>query len=163
MTVPEKAKLNWTDLIDKSVHTSDDIDVGDIEAINRDFVVVKRGFVNVHYYYIPMSRVEGWDGNVLWLKVTEEEVERNYQRSKTIPDPARYYIKDFSDYQPKTGYYTSPAFPELPTINPRYMKPPYPVMHPEASKAPTIKYKCDLCNSMFKTEDELNNHVTSSH
>lgn len=38
--------LNWTDLLNKSVHTSDDQDIGDIEAVNREFVVVKRGFVN---------------------------------------------------------------------------------------------------------------------
>jgi hypothetical protein len=47
----DTAKLSWTNLIDESVHTSDDMDIGDIDAVNRDFVVVKRGFVNVHYYY----------------------------------------------------------------------------------------------------------------
>ena len=64
-------KRDWIELINESVHTSDDIDLGDIDAISRDFVVVKRGFVNIHYYYIPISKVEGWDGNVLWLKITE--------------------------------------------------------------------------------------------
>jgi hypothetical protein len=27
----------WTDIIDESVHTSDDQDIGDVEAVNRDF------------------------------------------------------------------------------------------------------------------------------
>ncbi len=40
----EGRKPNWTGLINESVHTSDDKDIGDIEAVNRDFVVVKRGF-----------------------------------------------------------------------------------------------------------------------
>ncbi|MGH9974530.1 MAG: hypothetical protein ACRD8Z_01665, partial [Nitrososphaeraceae archaeon] len=75
----EKEKT-WIGLIDESVHTFDDIDIGDIDAVSRDFVVVKRGFVNVHYYYIPISKVEGWDSHVLWLKITEEEVIRNYER-----------------------------------------------------------------------------------
>ena len=44
----------------------------------------------MHYYYIPMSKVEGWDGHVLWLKITEEEVKRKYERD-LIPDPTRYY------------------------------------------------------------------------
>jgi hypothetical protein len=46
--------------INESVHTNDyndDIDMSDIMAVSRDFVVVKRGFVNVHYYYIPISKV----------------------------------------------------------------------------------------------------------
>ncbi len=56
---PEEPRKTWIDLINKSVHTSDDIDIGDIVAVSRVFVVVKRGFVNIHYYYIPISKVEG--------------------------------------------------------------------------------------------------------
>ena len=78
----------WVDLVNESVHTSDDQDIGDIEAVSRNFIVVKRGYVNVHYYYVPVSKVEGWDGNVLWLKSTEDEVKRSYERD-ALPDPSR--------------------------------------------------------------------------
>jgi hypothetical protein len=44
----QEKKKTWIGLIDESVHTSDDVDIGDIEAVSRDFVVAKRGFVNVH-------------------------------------------------------------------------------------------------------------------
>jgi hypothetical protein len=37
----EKEKT-WIRLIDESVHTFDDIDIGDIDAVSRDFVVVKK-------------------------------------------------------------------------------------------------------------------------
>ena len=74
----DHTKLSWMGLIDESVHTSDDIDIGDIDAVSRDFIVVKRGFVDVHYYYIPISKVEGWDGSVLWLKIPENEIKGNY-------------------------------------------------------------------------------------
>jgi hypothetical protein len=33
---------NWKELINESVHTSDDIDIGDIYAVNKNFIVVKR-------------------------------------------------------------------------------------------------------------------------
>ncbi|HET6807821.1 MAG TPA: hypothetical protein VFH28_02065 [Nitrososphaera sp.] len=33
---------SWTDLIGESVHTSDDQDIGDIEAVSRNFIVVKK-------------------------------------------------------------------------------------------------------------------------
>jgi hypothetical protein len=55
----DSSKMRWIDLINESVHTSDDIDIGDIDAVSSDFIVVKRGFVNVHYYYIPFSKLEG--------------------------------------------------------------------------------------------------------
>lgn len=48
----------------------------------RDFIVVKIGFVNLHYYYIPIFKVEGRDSNVLWLKITEDDVIRNYERNE---------------------------------------------------------------------------------
>ena len=87
-------------LISESVHTSDDKDIGDIEAVSLNFIVIKQGFVNVHYYYIPVTKVEGWDGYVLWLKVTGEEVRRNYERN-ILPDTSRYYTKDPpSSYDP---------------------------------------------------------------
>jgi hypothetical protein len=76
----------WFSIINESVHTSDDVDIGDIDALNKNFVVVKRGFINVHYYYIPVSRVEGWDGSILWLKLTESQVKENYERN-VEPDP----------------------------------------------------------------------------
>ena len=115
-TSPVPSKIGWIDLINESVHTYDDVDIGDIDAVSRDFIVVKRGFVSVHYYYIPISKVEGWDGHVLWLKITEDEVKRNYER-ETLPDPSRYFVKDYPGY--------TAVYPEVTVIAPRYTRPGY--------------------------------------
>ena len=34
----EEKKKTWIGLIDESVHTSDDIDIGDIDAVSRDLL-----------------------------------------------------------------------------------------------------------------------------
>jgi hypothetical protein len=57
------ATKSVADLTQESVHTSDDIDIGD--ATNKETIVVKRGIVNVHYYYIPVSKIEGWDEKIV--------------------------------------------------------------------------------------------------
>ena len=85
------------DLTQEPVHTNDDKDLGDIEAINKDSIVVKRGFKDVHYYYIPISKVEGWDGHVVWLNIYESEVINNYEGKKQ-PDSLRYYTKERGGY-----------------------------------------------------------------
>jgi hypothetical protein len=85
------------DLTQEPVHTNDNKDLGDIDAISKDSIVVKRGFKDVHYYYIPISKVEGWDGHVVWLKIPETEVINNYE-SKEEPDKSRYYTKDMGGY-----------------------------------------------------------------
>jgi hypothetical protein len=146
------SKIAWIDLIDESVHTSDDVDIGDIDAVSRDFVVVKRGFIKVHHYYIPISKVEGWDGFVLWLKITEEEVKRNYER-ETIPDPSRYYVRDFPGY--------TAVYPEVTMITPRFTRPVYTAKDtiPEELRI----YRCDLCSSTYRSEYELSSHVAATH
>lgn len=151
------SKMTWSDVLNESVHTSDDEDIGDVYAFSHDFVVVKRGLINkIHYYYIPVNKVEGWDGNVLWLKVTEEQVESNYERDKT-PDPLRYHLKDYPAYGGAT-------YPELEIIPPKHGKV---IAYTNTSNAgrgeePVI-YACDLCDMRFRDQDELSNHVAINH
>lgn len=148
----EQKKKGWIDLINESVHTSDDVDFGDIAAVSRDFIVIKRGFVNVHYYYIPIGKVEGWDGSILWLKIPEEYVKRNYERY-VVPDPSRYYVKDFPGY--------TAIYPEVEVILPKYSRPVYITKNttPEGFRV----YLCELCQTAFDTEDNLSRHVSTSH
>jgi hypothetical protein len=158
------------DVTNESVHTSDDEDIGDIEAINRDFIVVKRGYVHVHYYYIPMNKVEGWDGHVVWLKITEKEVKNNYQRDRS-PDPTNYYIQghSYADAKPFTTSY----FPQMPIIEAKGRTMPS-ITSVEKTRAEALGAKqttqihqvmhiCPLCNAEFKSEDELTTHVTARH
>jgi hypothetical protein len=148
------SRISWIDLIDESVHTYDDVDIGDIDAVSRDFIVVKRGFVNVHYYYIPIGKVEGWDGHVLWLKIREDEVKRNYERG-AIPDPLMYFVKHYP------GYYIA-DYPELTVITPRYSRPVYTAKNTTPPGEMRI-YKCDLCSNTYRSEDQLSSHVASKH
>jgi hypothetical protein len=147
----EADSRQWKDLIDESVHTSDDIDIGDIEAVSKSFVVVKRGFINIHYYYIPMSRIEGWDGHVLWLNVSEELVKNKYERDKP-PDPNYFYVKDFPYY----GVLFSP----LPLIPSRFIAPSYNSITKLEESAPRT-FLCNLCDQVFTSEDELSKHTIS--
>jgi hypothetical protein len=146
------SRIEWIDLINESVHSYDDVDIGDIDAVSRDFIVVKRGFVNVHYYYIPISKVEGWDGHVLWLKITEDEVKRNYERD-TLPDPSRYFVKDYPGY--------TAVYPEVTVIVPRYTRPVYTTK--DTTPGEMRVYKCELCSNTYRSEDQLSSHVASKH
>lgn len=147
--------LNWKGLINESVHTSDDEDIGDIAAVNRDFVVVKRGFRKTHYYYVPQSQIEGWDGKVLWLRATEDEVERNYEKD-TPPNPSRYYSHARTTIQ--SPPYDTLKLPELRILQERYAEP----SSMEFKDEPNI-YRCDLCLTSYGAEDELSNHVVAQH
>jgi hypothetical protein len=144
----DKPRAEWIDLINESVHTSDDMDIGDIEAVNRNFVVVKRGYINVHYYYIPVNAVDGWDGHVLWLKKSEDFVKGKYERDKP-PDPNYYYLKDFP-------YYSTTYMP-LPLAPSRYILPSYRTVAKLDPNFPR-SYRCDLCDQKFSSEEDVTKH-----
>lgn len=151
--------LKWVELLNESVHTSDDQDIGDIEAVNRQFIVVKRGFLNIHRYFIPADKIEGWDGHIVWLKITEEEVKIKYQNDDAIPDPRRYLIKDFENF------YNYGVYPPIGWIPVRYSVPPYPVPTTTsvAKEEQAVAFKCDLCGSTYRDENKLFEHVKTIH
>lgn len=148
-------RASWTDLIRESVHASDDHDIGDIEALNRHFIVVKRGLVKVHRYYIPMSRVEGWDGKVVWLKVPEEHVKNAYEKD-AAPAPHYYHYSD----APVADDDLRQHLLIVPKIPPKYEQERPFVIVPRRHEEPSI-LRCDLCNTTFRTEEELSDHVSS--
>ena len=156
----ESTKSTWMDVTNESVHTSDDVDVGDIEAINRDFLVVKKGFISVHYYYIPITRVEGWDGHVVWLKIPQQEVEQKYHIDRP-PDPSSYYIKGYT--YDKVSPFTADYFPVLPIIKRKQSGRPSSTSIQEIQSEGRRTFNCPLCDKMFRTEDELSSHIASNH
>lgn len=150
-TIP--SRIEWPDMLNESVHASDDADIGDVYAFSRDFVVVKRGIIHkIHYYYIPIGKVEGWDGNVLWLKIPEEQV-KDYERDRN-PDPLRYSLKDHPMYSGAT-------YPELEIISPKGEKVGY--TDTPAQTEERVTYRCDLCDGQFRSGEELSGHVSASH
>ncbi len=155
---------SWTDLIGESVHTSDDQDIGDIEAVSTNFLVVKKGLVSVRRYYIPLHRVEGWDGRVVWLRVSEEAVRKNYEIN-VAPDPYVYHYSSAPTVDPSTLVRRFQI--NMPKIPPR-AKEDGPFLVSQGSPSREKKkeehiFKCILCNTTFKSDDELSNHVQSAH
>ncbi len=151
---------SWTDLIGESVHTSDDQDIGDIEAVSRNFIVVKKGLVNVHRYYIPLQRVEGWDGKVVWLKISEEDVKTNYERN-TTPDPYNYHYSSAPTVDPSNVVRRFQI--NMPKIPPRSQEErPFLISHETSAQEERV-FQCNLCSVTFKSDDELSNHVETTH
>ena len=47
----EELKIPWEEIIDKHVRTTDNIDIGDVDRVGNQFIVVREEVVNVHIYY----------------------------------------------------------------------------------------------------------------
>ena len=94
-SIPRK---NWLDLVGKTVRTSDNQDLGKIESVKNEVIVTKRvllTFVDLHYYYIPFVQLQDWDDKVVLLKISRDQVEKEYS-SHDPPRRKEGNVKDSS-------------------------------------------------------------------
>jgi len=73
--------IEWKDIIKKEArgYVKGD-DLGEVQEIGQDFVVTERGRVKKNKFYLPKPLVAGYDGEVLWFNITEQEAEDNFKK-----------------------------------------------------------------------------------
>ena len=59
----ETLNIPWEEVIYKHVRTTDNRDIGDIETVGNEFIVVREGDVKIRHYYIPKSYITHYDGS----------------------------------------------------------------------------------------------------
>jgi hypothetical protein len=73
-------KIPWEDVIHKHVRTVDNFDMGDVDRVGNEFIVVREGVVNVHMYYIPKQYITKYDGSSIWIDVSNGLVSPKVER-----------------------------------------------------------------------------------
>jgi hypothetical protein len=76
----EVLKIPWEDVIHKHVRTLDNVDIGDVDRVGNEFIVVREGVANVHLYYIPKQYISNYDGSSLWIDVASGLVSPKFER-----------------------------------------------------------------------------------
>ncbi len=76
----EVLKIPWEDVIHKHVMTADNIDMGDVDRIGNEFIVVREGVANIHMYYIPKQYITNYDGSSIWIDVPSGLVSAKFER-----------------------------------------------------------------------------------
>src|ERR1051325_3872151 len=60
---------------------SGDEDLGEVQEVGSNYVLVQRGMINKEKFYIPKDMAESYDGNVLRFRISEEAVKSKYMRN----------------------------------------------------------------------------------
>lgn len=76
----EILKIPWEDVIHKHVRTSDNVDIGDVDKVGNEFIVVREGVASVHLYYIPKQHINHYDGSSIWINVPSGLVGAKFER-----------------------------------------------------------------------------------
>jgi hypothetical protein len=94
----ETLNIPWEEVIYKHVRTTDNRDIGDIETVGNEFIVVREGDVKIRHYYIPKSYITHYDGSSLWVDAPSGLVSGKFER-ETEPTPEE--IRAMSEEGPK--------------------------------------------------------------
>jgi hypothetical protein len=65
--------IDWDKIIKKEARGLDNYDLGEVQELNEEFVVTKRGVVDKDKFYLPRSKVAKFDGDKVWFTVTKDE------------------------------------------------------------------------------------------
>jgi hypothetical protein len=73
-------KIPWEDVLHKHVRASDNVDIGDVDRVGNEFIVVREGVANIHMYYIPKQYITNYDGSSIWMDVPSGLVSAKFER-----------------------------------------------------------------------------------
>jgi uncharacterized protein (TIGR02271 family) len=65
-------------MIKKEARGSNNEDLGEIQEVGENYVLVQRGLINKDKFYIPKDMVESYDGDVLRFNISEEEAKLRF-------------------------------------------------------------------------------------
>jgi uncharacterized protein (TIGR02271 family) len=70
--------IDWDDVIKKEARGSEDENLGEVQEVGQDYVLVQRGMINKEKFYIPKDQVESYDGDTLRFRISEEEAQSRF-------------------------------------------------------------------------------------
>ncbi len=65
--------IDWENVINKEARGINDYDLGEVQEINEQHVITKKGVVDKDKFYLLEIKVNIFDGNKLWLELAKDE------------------------------------------------------------------------------------------
>ncbi len=79
------SNIDWNDVIKKEARGINDEDLGEVQKVQSNYVLVQRGMIDKETFYIPKDQVESYDGNILKFRFSESDLSK-YQDESPIQD-----------------------------------------------------------------------------
>ena len=93
--IPGAVAMPWDKIIDRKVKSTDNEDIGDVERVGNEFIVVRQGVAKIHLYYIPKSYINRYDGSSLWISVPSGLISAKFERdNEPTPEEIRMLAEE---------------------------------------------------------------------
>ena len=70
------SKFNWNDVIKKEARGNNYEELGKVQEVKDNYIIVQRGTINKEKFYIPKDEAESYDGDVIKFKFSEQELSK---------------------------------------------------------------------------------------
>ena len=84
-------EIDWNDVIKKEARGIDDLDLGEVQEVVEDKVIVQKGIVDHNHFHLPKSLIGSYDGQVLRFNISEGEL-KNYEVESSPPSVREQYL-----------------------------------------------------------------------
>ena len=91
----------WDEMKDKQVKSIDGENLGKIEKISQNHIMIEEGLMKKKRFWIPKFVADVYDGKFVWLDIKQEELKDPYFYDKE--PPSSEYDLDITEYNTKYG------------------------------------------------------------
>jgi stress response protein YsnF len=77
-------EIPWNDILKKEARGIDNADFGEIQSVDSEYVLTQKGLIDKEFFSFPKNLAQGYDGDRVWFKVTEEEARNSYVQSQNV-------------------------------------------------------------------------------
>lgn len=70
--------IDWNDVIKKEARGINNEDLGEVQEVTPDYVLVEKGVINKEKFYIPRDLAAGYNGSILIFNLTAEEAKNKF-------------------------------------------------------------------------------------
>ncbi|HET9806619.1 MAG TPA: YsnF/AvaK domain-containing protein [Nitrososphaeraceae archaeon] len=77
-------EIPWNEIIKKEARGIDDADFGEIQSVDSEYVLTQKGIIDKEFFSFPKNLAQGYDGDRVWFKLTEEEARNSYMQSQNV-------------------------------------------------------------------------------
>ena len=78
--------IDWYDVIKKEARGINDEDLGEVQDVQSDYVIIEKGMIDKEKFYIPKDQVENYDGNALKFRFSDSELSKYQDEPSTQED-----------------------------------------------------------------------------
>jgi uncharacterized protein (TIGR02271 family) len=75
--------IDWNDILKKEVKGINNEDLGEVQEVTQDYVLVEKGVINKEKFYIPRDLAVGYNGKTLIFNISAEEANSKFLRDSS--------------------------------------------------------------------------------